>query len=182
MTQPVTLADGELMITLETGETDRVIYVPPFTLSNTATAIYTVQESDFSDDLNINDIKLSEGASLTNENGENVDLTLIPEINLEAMKNIYVDGTIPSIVITSPHKLCVEELDIIKGTVTDISKDFSVELTILDEQNNELFHGINNYFRNTIESWEFAPQIEWENQEYQIIVKTKDFDLCHQNH
>jgi hypothetical protein len=175
MTQPVRLIDGDLIITLETGETDQEVYVSPFPLSCTATANYIVQEGDFSEDLNVKSIKLTDGASLTNEYGENADLTLIPEINLAEMKNIYVDGTIPSIEITSPSKLCVEDLDKIKGTVSDISKDFSVELAILDNQHNEEFHEIINYFRNTNESWEFEPTIEWKNQEYQIIVKATDF-------
>jgi len=164
-----------LSFNLETGENDHKIHVPPFPLSYTVIAIYTVQEGDFSEDLNVKSIKLSDGASLTNKDGEDVDLTLIPEINLAKMKNIYVDDTLPSIEITSPNKLCVEDLDKIKGTVTDISKDFSVELTILDEQRTPIFHEIKHYFRNTTEPWEFAPQTEWENQEYQIIVKAKDF-------
>ena len=175
MTQPVTLTGGELVITLETGDTDRVIYAPPFTLSYTATAIYTVQEGDFSKDLNVKSILLSDGANLTNKDGEAVDLTLISEINLAATSSIYVDGNSPSIEITSPRTLCVENLDKIKGIATDISKDYSVEVSIFNEQNKELFHNIQYFFNIEATDWEFEPQINWTNQEYQILVKTKDF-------
>jgi Leucine-rich repeat (LRR) protein len=177
MTQPVKLLGGELVINFEIGETDRDIHVFPYTLSYTATAIYKVQKGDFSEDLNVNSIRLSDGASLTNEDGENVDLTLIPEINLAAMKNIYVDGTIPTIEITQPKNPCVEHLDKIKGTATDISKDFSVTLTILNQQNTPIFQDSINCFNNTTEIWEFAPpQSIWDyNASYTIQLHVKDF-------
>ncbi|ETR68054.1 MAG: hypothetical protein OMM_10923 [Candidatus Magnetoglobus multicellularis str. Araruama] len=59
MTQPVRLIDGDLIITLETGETDQEIYIPPFPLSYTATANYIVQEGDFSEDLNVKSLELT---------------------------------------------------------------------------------------------------------------------------
>jgi hypothetical protein len=48
-------------------------------------------------------------------------------------------------------------------------------MTILNEQQTIIFHEILYFFRSTTEAWEFAPQINWENKVYQIIVKAKDF-------
>jgi hypothetical protein len=177
MTQPVSLTGGHLVINLETGKTDQEIHIPPFSQSYTATAIYTVQEGDFSEDLNVNSIRLTNGASLTNEFGEAVDLRLIPEINLAAMKNIYVDGTIPIIEINEPNDPCVEQLYKIKGTATDISKDFSVLLTIVDQYNNHVFNETSHFFKNETENWEFdLPQSIWQvNSSYTIQVDVKDF-------
>jgi Leucine-rich repeat (LRR) protein len=177
MTQPVTLTDGKLMITLETGETDRIIYAPPFTLSNTATAIYTVQEGDFSEDLNVKSITLTDNASLTNEKGEAVDLTLIPEINLAELENVYVDGTIPSLEITDPNNPCEENLYKITGTAADNSKDFSVALTIFDEQNNAFPSEVKNFYKNVSENWAFdTSQFNLQKDaSYRIQVVVKDF-------
>ena len=177
MTQPVTLTDGKLMITLETGETDRIIYAPPFTLSNTATAIYTVQEGDFSEDLNVKSITLTDNASLTNENGEAVDLTLIPEINLAELENVYVDGTIPFLEITDPNNPCEENLYKITGTAADNSKDFSVALTIFDEQNNAFPSEVKNFYKNVSENWAFdTSQFNLQKDaSYRIQVVVKDF-------
>ena len=176
MTQPVSLMGGDLIISLETGETDTEIRIQPFAMSYTATGIYCVQEGDFSEDLNVKSIRLSNSASLTNEYGFPVDLSLIQEINLAAMKNVYVDGTIPSIQIDYPNTICVDQLDKIKGSASDISKDFSVELTILDEHNSQIFNDIKYFFNNINEYWDFTPPQSIEkNKEYTIIAKITDF-------
>ncbi|MBF0452606.1 MAG: leucine-rich repeat protein, partial [Candidatus Magnetomorum sp.] len=177
MTQPVTLTGGELIITLETGDTDRVIYAPPFALSNTATAIYTVQEGDFSKGLNVKSIILADGASLTNEDGEPVDLALIPDINLAARQKIYVDGTLPSLEIIDPNNPCEENLYKITGTAADLSKDFSVTLTIFDEQNNPFPSEVKNFFKNASENWAFdTAQFNLQKDaSYRIQVDVKDF-------
>ncbi|MBF0451098.1 MAG: DUF5011 domain-containing protein [Candidatus Magnetomorum sp.] len=176
MTQPVSLTGGNLIVSLETGEVDQEIHIPPFALSYTAIANYTVHEGDFSEDLNVKTIRLSEGASLTNENGEAVDLTLIPEINLAVMKNIYVDGTIPEIEITEPTDPCVEQFYKIKGTATDISKDFSVTLTIINQQDGTKSQYLENFTNNTTVNWEFSPTYTWQNNTtYTIQIDVKDF-------
>jgi Leucine-rich repeat (LRR) protein len=178
MTQPVSLIGGNLIVNLETGDIDQEIHIPPFTLSYTATANYTVQEGDFSDDLNVNSIRLSAGASLTNENGETVDLTLIPGINLAAMKNIYVDGTKPKIKITEPDdkELCVEKLHKIIGTASDISKDFSVTLSIINQQDGTKWQCSDNFTKNITETFEFSPTLTWqEDTPYTIQIDAKDF-------
>jgi Leucine-rich repeat (LRR) protein len=177
MTQPVFLSGGNMIVTLETGEIDQEVFISPFALTYTATGIYTVHEGDFSKGLNVKSIILANGASLTNENGEAVDLTLIPEINMAEMKNIYVDGTIPSLEITDPNNPCEENLYKITGTAADNSKDFSVALTIFDEQNNAFPSEVKNFYKNVSENWAFdTSQFNLQKDaSYRIQVVVKDF-------
>ncbi|MCP4106017.1 MAG: hypothetical protein GY749_10845 [Desulfobacteraceae bacterium] len=60
-TSPVSLEHGNLILTLETGETYRTVTISPFDLSDTVVGTYTVQEGDISDDLNVSSIRLSGG-------------------------------------------------------------------------------------------------------------------------
>ena len=56
-----TLAGGNLVITLETGATDRTVTISAINNATTATATYTVQAGDTSADLTVNTIALSAG-------------------------------------------------------------------------------------------------------------------------
>jgi Leucine-rich repeat (LRR) protein len=176
-TQPVRLTNGNLMISLETGDTDHVIRIPSFSLSYTATGLYTVQEGDFSEDLNVKSIKLSDGASLTSENGDEINLLLADNMNLADMKNIHVDGTRPWINMTFPDTLCVKDIYTIKGESTDIAQNFLINLTVFDNQNNQVFQENQNFFGNTTEQWEFTPpQSIWQhNMTYSIQIDIRDF-------
>ena len=197
--QPINLSGGDLIISLETGEIIQDIHIPPFSLSYTRTAIYTVQEGDFSEHLSIVSVRLSDGANLTNKDGEDVDFSSVAEINFPTMNNIIVDGTSPSVnfTIPDPNALCFGQTNEIMGTVTDRSGNILVELTIYDEKNAEIFHESKRYYTSewlfsiTEESiwfdyhiyvllvngmWSFTPPASiWKNQEYLFIAKATDF-------
>ena len=57
----VTLSNGTITVTLETGTTDRTVTINSFSNSNTASGTYTVQAGDTSSDLTVKTIALSSG-------------------------------------------------------------------------------------------------------------------------
>jgi len=173
MTQPATLINGQMIVTVETEENDREFVIQPFSSSYTATGFYTVENGDFSEDLSIKSIKLTDGAILKNSNGEYADLSL-PDKNLNIMKNVYVDGTIPDIHISFPTKRCVDNLDIITGSAADISKDFSVKIEITDDQGGIKWEDKKMFYIHSNEqpliNWEFnPPQHIWEYDSSYIV-------------
>jgi len=180
MTQPASLINGQLTVTLETGEIDREFVIQPFLSSYTATGIYTVQNGDFSDDLSITSITLSEGAVLKNSNGEYANLSS-EYYNLNIMKNIYVDGTVPDVNISFPTEQCVDKLNKITGSAGDISRDFSIKLEIKDSQGKIKWNDEQNIYIHSNElpltNWEFnPPQHIWTyDSSYTINVLVTDF-------
>jgi hypothetical protein len=96
LSKNVTLAGGSIIVTLETGTTDRTAtYSGVLNNSNSFQVTYTVQNGDESDDLNVQSVQLS-GGSLQDEYGNDADLSL-PVSNLANNNSFVVDAIGPSI-------------------------------------------------------------------------------------
>ncbi|MCF6237759.1 MAG: hypothetical protein L3J79_02930, partial [Candidatus Marinimicrobia bacterium] len=94
--ESLTLVGGNLLVTLETGTTDRQVSISSISNSSTAVGSYTVQSGDASSDLTVSDIALSAG-SLQDAAGNDLDLTLPTGAdNLAGSSNIVVDGAAPA--------------------------------------------------------------------------------------
>ena len=93
--QPVTLANGNLIITLETGETDSTATISSINNSSTSSGTYTVQDGDTSTDLTVSLLSLEGGATLKDTGENDVDLSTITS-NLSANSNIVVDTAPPT--------------------------------------------------------------------------------------
>jgi len=187
--QPVILKNGTINIEIDAGERNRIVTVENCSNLTKLVFDYSVQKDDFTRHLNISSIQLSNGASLQNQYGEDVDLTLPPGANLADLLSIYVDGTLPEVTINTPSSDCLQELNAIKGQAYDVSRDYTVQLTLKD----------GNYFYNPEnKSWQsdltwitpegthgLYAQKEWkyntsdiefsDNTTYTITVYAKDF-------
>jgi len=97
--EAVTLAGGTLDVTFETGSTDQTLNIAAFTNSNSASATYTVQAGDTTNQLTMSSIALATGATLKDVVGNSPnDLTnFTPAALLEAAHNIVIDGNAPTI-------------------------------------------------------------------------------------
>ena len=84
----VTLSGGSLTLTLDTGA---VLSITAFIDANTATCVYTVGAGEHSLDLNVIGIALTNGATLKDSAGHDVNLSLIV-INLAVNMEIVVDA------------------------------------------------------------------------------------------
>jgi Leucine-rich repeat (LRR) protein len=133
---PASLDNGNLIVTLETGDNDQEITIPPFSNSITATGIYTVKAGDFSNKLNVLSVSLTNNASLTNEDNRTIDLTLPESFNLSDMRNIYVDAAKPEIDVIYPRQgYCLQQIERLEGTGYDQSGNFVIELQLFDGEN-----------------------------------------------
>lgn len=95
--EAVTLATDDLEIELETGTTDRTVSISPFASSATASGNYTVQSGDLSDDLSANSANLAGGATLRDAAGNDADLSLPANSNLDDNSDLVVDGVTATI-------------------------------------------------------------------------------------
>jgi len=93
--EAVTLAGGNLVITLETGDTDRTVTITSISSATTASGTYTVQAGDTSADLTVSSIALSAG-TLSDDAGNNMS-SLAAGTNLAAGSALVVDTTAPTI-------------------------------------------------------------------------------------
>jgi len=185
-TEPVTLKYNNLIVEFDTGQN---ITISPFSLSYSATGLYTVNENDFSDDLNVTSIKLESGAALQNAEGVDVNLSLPPEGNLRHIKNVYVDGTSPTVsfidpsdnsIIDSSEIKCFDILNKIHGKAGDRSGDYSIIITIKDKNGLEIFSPASKLFYiypDNEKKWEVdTSEVIWqENMEYTITAHVEDF-------
>ena len=97
-TKPVSLTDAKIEIVLETGDTDRSIYIEEFsTASLSASTTYIVQKGDVTSQLSINSIILSATGSSPSiiDNQGNVMINFVPIANLEKDRIIIIDGLAP---------------------------------------------------------------------------------------
>ncbi|MBL8027257.1 MAG: hypothetical protein JNL74_12635, partial [Fibrobacteres bacterium] len=95
--EAVTLAGGNIEVTLETGATDRVVTIAPFASATSATGTYTVQAGDASLDLNVNGPVALSAGTLVDAAGNTTILTIPAGQNLADAKAIVIDGVIPTI-------------------------------------------------------------------------------------
>jgi len=100
--EAVNLADGDLIVTLETGDTDQTVTISTIDSSTTASGTYTVEEGNNSSDLSVNSLALSSGATLQNAGGTNCSLSLPTGANLADNKDIIIDTVAPSSSATAP--------------------------------------------------------------------------------
>ena len=112
--EAVTLAGGNLVITLETGTTDREVTIGTISGSDTASGVYTVIAGDASTDLFVKSIGLSAG-TLRDAVGNDADLSIPPGQNLDDNKDIVIDTT-STIEIVSAHGTA----DLEVGTHTNV--------------------------------------------------------------
>ena len=98
--EAVTLSGGNLVITLETGSTDREVTITSISGATSASGTYTVQAGDTSADLTVKTIALSAG-SLSNAASLAMSSFSIGS-NLSVTSAIVIDTTIPVISNTSP--------------------------------------------------------------------------------
>jgi hypothetical protein len=93
--EPVTLAGGNLVLTLDNGAT---VNLTSIANSATASGTYTVNAGQNSSDLNVTAIALAGSATLKNGGGNDANLTVPPGVNsLAGSKAIVIDGTAPGI-------------------------------------------------------------------------------------
>ncbi|MGA1842246.1 MAG: PQQ-binding-like beta-propeller repeat protein [bacterium] len=85
--EEINLAGGKLIVYLNSGY---VLEIEPFSSTTSISGIYPVQLNEFSKDLNIDLIELSDGATLKNEDGSNCSLFLPAGSNLMDNKNISI--------------------------------------------------------------------------------------------
>ncbi|MBL8026171.1 MAG: hypothetical protein JNL74_07160, partial [Fibrobacteres bacterium] len=95
--EPVTLAGGNIEVTLETGSTDRVVTIAPFSSATSATGTYTVQAGDASLDLNANGPVALSAGTVVDAAGNPTTLTIPAGQNLADAKAIVIDGVIPTV-------------------------------------------------------------------------------------
>ena len=95
--EAVTLSGGNLVITLETGDTDQQVIISSINNSTTASGTYTVQEDDQSSDLTVTDISLSAGTITDNAGNTMSDFTIPGAANLDDLKDIIIEATRPTV-------------------------------------------------------------------------------------
>ena len=116
--EAVTLDGGNLVVTLETGDTDRTVTITEITSSTTASGTYTVQSGDTSSDLTASGIALSAG-TLSDAGGNAMsDFTI--GSNLAATSALVIDTTAPTItsVTSTTDDGTYNETDTVNVTVT----------------------------------------------------------------
>jgi hypothetical protein len=123
----VTLSGGNLIVTLETGSTDRSVIYYGTLVTETATAIYTVQAGDTTGDLTVSTITLT-GGSVQNDAGESMATDPITiGANLAASSALVIDTTSPTVtnVTSTSNDGTYKVGDVIPVTVT-----FSESVTV----------------------------------------------------
>jgi hypothetical protein len=87
--ESVTLSGGNLVVTLETGTTDRDVIIAPFSNATSATGYYEIQSEDNSPDLTVKNIALS-GGSITDGTNAMASFSVPAGQNLADSKDITV--------------------------------------------------------------------------------------------
>lgn len=97
--EAVTLAGGNLVVTLETGDSDRTVPISTIAHATSASGTYTVQDGDVSADLTATSLSLSAG-TLVDDAGNGVSLSVPAGQNLGDLKNLVVQ-TMRTLVVSS---------------------------------------------------------------------------------
>lgn len=124
--EPVTLAGGNLLVTLDTGA---VVSITPFSNSATASGTYVVQAGHTSPDLNVTGLALSSGATLVNSGNAAASLAL-PASNLAQNANIIVNPPPP----TTVSSVIVNSGAVQRSRLTTITLNFSNPINAADYQ------------------------------------------------
>jgi len=127
---PVTLVNGDLILTFDNGYTATISPFDYYT--TTVYGRYNIHEGDVSDDLNLISIA-SNGGIVKDDSGQTADLSLPDGANLSDNRTLVVDGASPKLTITYPSDIsCYNNVDKIKGTVSDSSGVASMQLYVSD--------------------------------------------------
>ncbi|MFC1586328.1 DUF2341 domain-containing protein, partial [Fibrobacterota bacterium] len=114
----VTLSGGDLLVTLETGLTDReVTAAASATLSDSLLVAYVVQYGDSADPLQVVSLALRPGASLRNAGGEEVVLNVGQSNNLP--QTVRADGVPPQLAGVGPGTNAVAFYPYVSYTLTE---------------------------------------------------------------
>jgi hypothetical protein len=100
--EAVTLAGGNLLVTLETGTTDRQVTISTVSDATSASGTYTVQAGDASPDLSVSSVTLAPGATLKDAAGNGANLDVPSGQNLNDNKDIAV-STMRALSVVSPY-------------------------------------------------------------------------------
>jgi len=87
--EPVIMEGGDLVVTLETGTTDRQVVIPPFGPSSTVSGTYQVQSGDASPDLDVLNLTLT-GGTLQDAAGNAGILAIPAGDNLADNKDLVI--------------------------------------------------------------------------------------------
>ncbi|MBD3390783.1 MAG: DUF2341 domain-containing protein [Chitinivibrionales bacterium] len=130
--QNVSLAGGNLTVMLETGDTDRVVTITPFSASDTAAGRYIVQLGDSTPDLRAySPLVLAQGASLHDAQDDECVLTIPGAGNLADEKDIRVDGNAPE--FSSGYPKLVENLGTSVQFETLLDDTGTVYMVVVDD-------------------------------------------------
>ena len=103
--ESVKLVGNNLQVEMETGDgTDETFIINAFDYSATASGLYSIQEGNESDDLSVNSVSLLAG-TLRDAAGNDADLSIPTNSNLDDNSTIIVDGVIPTIVSVTSSTL-----------------------------------------------------------------------------
>ena len=128
---PVSLENGNLVLGLTTGNSERTVTISEINDSTIATGTYVVQEGDRSEDLNVEYVTLSDDAILKSSTNKTIDLSVPLAGNLADLNNLRIDGVRPDLNILIPeNSTCIKYIEQIKGTAFDESNEFIVQLNI----------------------------------------------------
>lgn len=108
LSENVTLSEGDLVIVLETGTTDREVTISSINGADTVFGEYTVQTGDNSGDLAVKSAYLS-GGTLRDAVGNDADLSLSGGNNLSDNRDIVIDTTAPMINIGMPSSILTDQ-------------------------------------------------------------------------
>jgi ELWxxDGT repeat protein len=92
---PMTLAGGNLTITLNDGAT---VVIPPFANSFTASGTYTVAPGQMANPLDTTALALAVGATIRDADGNDAVLTIPAGASLKDTKNIIINAHVPVII------------------------------------------------------------------------------------
>ncbi len=125
--EPVTLAGGSLLVTLDTGA---VISIAPFNNSASASGNYIVATGETSPDLNVTALALGAGATLRDAVGNNADLALALS-NLANNAALVINPSAPNTV----SFIVVNQSAIQRSRLTTINVNFTASMDVAIFQN-----------------------------------------------
>ena len=138
--EAVTLAGGNLVVTLETGTTDQTVTISSISAAGSASGTYTVQTGDESSDLAVKSIALSAG-SITDANSNTMADFSVPASNdINDFKALVIDGTAPTAFTTGTATTVASvSTFVVSGYWNENNTD--VDITVPIDSDNSLVGG-----------------------------------------
>ncbi|MFC1585399.1 Ig-like domain-containing protein [Fibrobacterota bacterium] len=121
----VTLTGGDLVLTLETGLTDRTVRIVQFgAYTDSASASYVVQYGDSAESLQVVSLTLTPGAVMRNAGGRDLVLDAGPDNNLPP--GVRIDGVVPLIDGVLPASNAVVQVPLVSYVLSETMLSGSV--------------------------------------------------------